>query len=204
MASLTRTALRLAGMPVAGTRVLLRTGAALERDVREASFQVAERAVLAVADEVMSRPVGGELVDLALSHLESSRLAQRVAARLLEDGIIEEIAERALAGPEAGRVLAVALRSRLLDEAVPGLLETDGLWRLVDEVARSPSVLKAVEHQGLGFVDEVGAGARNRSRRADAWVERLAGRMTRREGEESQTDVSAQTSPATRPPDNGP
>jgi hypothetical protein len=131
-------------------------------------------------------------------------VAQRVAGRLVVSGIVGEIAERARADPEIERILAAALRSRLFDETVARLLDTDGLWRLVDEVASSPSVLKAVEHQGIGFVDEVGERARSRSRRADAWVERLAWRVTRHEGEDPQPDESAPTLPATPPPDNGP
>jgi hypothetical protein len=203
VASLTRTAFRLAGMPVAGTRALLRAGVELERDVRAASVHALERAVLAVADELMSRPVAGELVEHTLVRLESTELAQRVAARMLEDGIAEEIAERALASPEAERILVAALRSGLFDDAVAELLKTDGLWLLVDEVARSPSVLEAVAHQGTGFAEQVGERARSRSRRADAWVERVAGRTRRHDAEHGPPDASAPTVPATRPPGEG-
>lgn len=203
MASLTRTALRLAGMPVEGTRALLRAGAGLERDVRAASLDAVEHAVLAAVDELMSRPLAGELIERTLTHLESSGLAQRVVDRLLESGIIEEIAERVLTGPEAEHILAAALRSGLFDDAVTGLLKTDGLWRLVDEVARSPSVVEAIAHQGTGFAEQVGERARSRSRRADAWVERVARGKRRQDAEHAQPDTNAPTLPATLPPGEG-
>jgi hypothetical protein len=41
-------------------------------------------------------------------------------------------------------------------------------------------VTEAIAHQGTGFVEEVAGKARDRSRDADAWVQRAARRFSRR------------------------
>jgi hypothetical protein len=64
---------------------------------------------------------------------------------------------------------------------VARLLESEDLWLLVDEVARSPSVTEAISHQGVGFAEQMAGVVRARSRTADARVERLARRVLRRE-----------------------
>jgi hypothetical protein len=62
--------------------------------------------------------------------------------------------------------------SGLFDRFADRLLASDGLWRLIDEIAESPSVTAAISGQGLGFADQLGGEVRTRSRRADEWVER--------------------------------
>ena len=76
--------------------------------------------------------------------------------------------------------LAQLLQSRLLEETVTQLLASEELWLLVDEIARSPSVTEAISHQGVSFLDQVSDSVRDRSRDADAWVERAARRLGRR------------------------
>ena len=51
---------------------------------------------------------------------------------------------------------------------------------MVDEVARSPAVLEAMAHQGYGFADQVTGEVRDRTRTADAVVERTTRRLLRR------------------------
>jgi hypothetical protein len=51
---------------------------------------------------------------------------------------------------------------------------------VVDEVARSPAVTEAIAHQGAGFADQVAGELGERSRRADARLERVARRLLRR------------------------
>jgi hypothetical protein len=85
-----------------------------------------------------------------------------------------------LESPQAERLVARVIESRLLDEAVTRLLESEELWLLVDEVARSPSVTEAISHQGVGFAEQMAGVMRDRSRTADARVERLARRLLRR------------------------
>ena len=117
----------------------------------------------------------------------------RLADRVLADGIVERAAERFLAGPEFERLvvltvdspaieraIASVFESRLLDQVVAKLLASPELWRLVDEVARSPSVTEAIQHQGYGFADQVAGEVRDRSRSADAVVERTTRRLLHR------------------------
>jgi hypothetical protein len=72
------------------------------------------------------------------------------------------------------------MQSRLLDETVVRLLESDDLWLLVQEIARSPAVTAAITQQSVGFADQVAGGVRARSRNADAWLEQRARRLLRR------------------------
>jgi hypothetical protein len=144
------------------------------------------------------RPVAGRVTDLSLAGLDvvlASRLAREGVDRIVGSALVEQTATRVLEGPELERVVEQALESpamervvgrviesRLLDEAVERLLESEELWVLVEEIARSPAVTDAITQQGLGLADEVAADLRDRSRNADAWLERAARRVTRRRG----------------------
>ena len=71
--------------------------------------------------------------------------------------------------------------SGLFDRVVDRLLVSDGLWRLIDEIASSPAVRAAVSQQGLGFADQLGDVVRERSRKGDRRLERVADRLMRRD-----------------------
>ena len=60
------------------------------------------------------------------------------------------------------------------------MLESEELWLLVEEIARSPAVTDAIARQSVGFADVVAGGVRARSRSADTWLEQRARRMLRR------------------------
>ena len=78
------------------------------------------------------------------------------------------------------RTVGQVIESRLLDQVVARLLESEELWLLVDEVAQSPAVTEAITQQSLGFADEVADEVNQRTRRADAVTERVARRLLRR------------------------
>ncbi len=109
-------------------------------------------------------------------------MTQRIAEHMLEDGIAEQVADRVLSGPELERILTAAFQSTLPEELIAQVLESEAVWILVDEIARSPSVTEAIAHQGTGFLDQVAEKARDRSRDADVRVQRLAQRLRRRRG----------------------
>jgi hypothetical protein len=97
----------------------------------------------------------------------------------------------------ASQLIDTFFDSGLFDRFVARLLSSDGLWRLVDEVAASPSVRAAVSQQGLGFADQVGDAVRVRSRKGDRRIERAADRLRRRHAAESPqvpTDLDGPTS----------
>jgi hypothetical protein len=121
-------------------------------------------------------------------------LEQRVVDRLLESGELERLlgSDRLqaivaqLVGSEgAAQLVDTFFDSGLFDQFVDRLLSSDGLWRLVDEIAASPSVRAAVSQQGLGFADQVGEAVRVRSRKGDRRLERAADRLMRRHPTES-------------------
>jgi hypothetical protein len=116
-------------------------------------------------------------------------LEQRALDRLLESGEFERLLDSTrvqaivaqVVGSEgATELIDTFFDSGLFDHFVDRLLTSDGLWRLVDEVAASPSVTAAVSQQGLGFADQVGEAVRARSRKGDRRLERAADRLVRR------------------------
>jgi hypothetical protein len=78
------------------------------------------------------------------------------------------------------RTVGQVIESRLLDQVVNRLLESEEMWLLVDEIAQSPAVTDAITQQSLGFADEVADEVNVRTRRADVIAERIARRVLRR------------------------
>ena len=130
----------------------------------------------------LGRMLEQAVIDRVLERAEAAGIAQRVADRILEDGIAEQIAERVLSGPELERMLTAAFQSSLPEEVISQLLASEAVWILVDEIARSPSVTEAIAHQSTGFLDQVAGKARDRSRQADARLQRIARRIGRDRG----------------------
>lgn len=150
MRTLIRGGLQVASLPWRGAAAALDVGIGLERQARAALLARGGELALDALDALLT----GEAIDLILERIEAAGVAQRVAQRVLEDGIAEQV--------------------------VGLLLESEELWVLVDEIARSPSVTEAITHQSAGFVDQVTDTVREHSREADAWVERAARRLRRR------------------------
>lgn len=126
-------------------------------------------------------------------------LERRAVDRLLESGELE----RFLASAQFQAIVAQVVRSDgatqlidtffdsgLFDRFVDRLLASDGLWRLVDVIAASPAVRAAISQQGLGFADQLGDVMRERSRKGDRRLERVADHLMRRD-----RTASRQTSP---------
>ena len=121
-------------------------------------------------------------------------LEQRAVDRLLESGELEGVLDSArlqaivaqvVSSEGATQLIDTFFDSGLFDRFVDRLLASDGLWRLVDQVAASPAVMAAVSQQGLGFADQLGDAVRARSRRGDRRLERAADRLIRRQPTES-------------------
>ena len=58
---------------------------------------------------------------------------------------------------------------------------------------------EAIAHQGTGFLEQVAAKTRDRSRKADSRVQRLAGRVGRRRARSGASDSGDVTSPGQLP-----
>jgi hypothetical protein len=147
---------------------------------RQAIESATERAALTVLDAVVVRLLDDDVIDRLLARAEAAGVAQRVVDRILTDGVLEQVADRILSGPELERMLAAAFESALPEELIAQLLASEAVWVLVDEVARSPSVTDAIAHQGTGFLEQVAARTRDRSRDADSALQRLADKIGRR------------------------
>ena len=124
-------------------------------------------------DEAIRRVLASPVVDRAVGHALSVRSLTRWRATLR--------ATRCSNAPSMSSGVATrVIDSRLLDTIVERLLESEELWRLVDEIARSPAVMDAIGQQGAGFADQVAGQVRAQSQRADARVEQVARRLLRR------------------------
>jgi hypothetical protein len=129
--------------------------------------------------------IESDAVEHVLVAAEAADAPQRILDQLLSAGVADAIAERVVAGPELERIVVAAIdtpaarglvahvmTSGVVDEVVTRLLESEELWILVDEIARSPSVTEAIGHQSAGLAEEVADVVRDRSRGADARLER--------------------------------
>ena len=134
---------------------------------------VATRATLAGLDAVLASRVATEAVDRIIA---SALVGHAVDQLLAGDGL-----ERVLASADTAGVPQRVIDSHLIDEAVDRLLQSEDLWLLVDEIARSPAVTEAIGTQSIGFADQVAGVVRNRSRTADARLENIARRVLRRQ-----------------------
>ena len=133
------------------------------------------------------RPLTGAVGAVAEAGIS---LEQHAVDRLLESGEIERVLDstrlqaivgQAISSEGATRLIDTFFDSGLFDRVVDRLLASDGLWRLIDEVASSPAVMAAVSQQGLGFADQLGDVVRERSRKGDRRLERVADRLMRRD-----------------------
>ena len=86
---------------------------------------------------------------------------------------LQAIVAQVVRSDGATQLIDTFFDSGLFDTLVDRLLASDGLWRLIDEVASSPAVRAAVSQQGLGFADQLGDVVRERSRRGDRRLERV-------------------------------
>jgi hypothetical protein len=139
-----------------------------------------DAALLAGVDALLASRTASEVVDRVTARVLRGPELERVVDAVLASPAVERVVDAVLASPAVERVVAHAISSDLFDETVERLLASEQLWRLVEEVARSPAVTDAIAQQGLGFADQVAGEVRSRSRTADAWLERAAGRALRR------------------------
>src|SRR4051812_46131584 len=130
------------------------------------------------AEHAVDSLLDGPLVDAAAEAAGRHAVVERIAGQILDSPDFERVVVNALESQGVERVMVGVLESRVLDELVQRLLASDDLWRLVDGIVRSPVVTTAVASASHGLADEVAGEVRDRSRGADAWLERVARRMT--------------------------
>jgi hypothetical protein len=184
----------------------------VERDTRRRATDEAGRLSLRIIDafldseyaetavqRVLASPGGERLLAEALESPGAARLvaatlespgAERLLTGALESPGAARLVAAALESPGVERILMQIVESRVVDEAIGRVAEdavdrlrrSQAMWTLVDEIVQSPVVTDAIAQQGVGFADQVGEEIRDRSRHADATLERAAWRLLRRRG----------------------
>src|SRR4051812_15770528 len=131
----------------------------------------------AVAERAVNSLLDGPLLDAAARATGRHAVVERVSARVIDSPDFERVVMAAFESDGAERIFTQVLASPMLDTLIRRLLESEELWRLVDGIARSPVVRDAITQSSRGFADEVAGEVRERSRGADAWLERVARRV---------------------------
>lgn len=119
-------------------------------------------------ERVINATVSSPHVQSALVQATQSEAVDRLVDSLFESGVVDKVMDR-------------LIDSGALDRFLLRMLSSEGLWQLIDEISASPAVTAAISQQGLSFADQVGEEMRDRSRRADDWVERAARRLVHRQ-----------------------
>ena len=112
----------------------------------------------------------------------TARLGVQALERALESRTAVAAAETIVGSTAARRGAQVALT--LIEDAAAAIadrvLASRAFWHVVLEVAESPAVADAIARQGAGFADQMAGEVGERTRRADAGLERAARRMLHR------------------------
>ena len=133
-----------------------------------------------------------ELERVVVVAINSAHIQAALKQALESDGatqLIDSVFDSGL----IDRFLAGLVDSGALDRFFDRLLTSEGLWNLIDEIAGSPAVTAAISQQGLGFADQVGDQVRDRSRKADDWMERAARRLIGRQARALPAEPDAST-----------
>jgi hypothetical protein len=97
--------------------------------------------------------------------------AERAVDQLLRSREVRRLLIETLDRPELERLLADALDSRAVEQAMAGV---------IDRVADSPEVRRAIAQQSVGMADEMAEQVRTRAAAGDDIAERLVRRLLRR------------------------
>jgi hypothetical protein len=153
-------------------------------------------AALVAAPEVertVDRALAGSLTEALGRSLAEHRVAERLAGELVATGAMEEaltsaleheeaqrLLERALASPGLERLLAAVLESRLVPELTDRLLRSSEMQAVLEYIATSPEIRRALTEQSSSLADEMVGGLRSRTESLDdaaestirAWLRR--------------------------------
>jgi hypothetical protein len=116
---------------------------------------------------------------LVIGTLERPEL-ERLIAAALDSPATDRIVQRVLQSPGVERAIVTVLESELLLESTERALRSEEIRLVLEWVAESPEIRKAVFQQSAGLADVVGHEVRGRSAHADDAAERLARGFLRR------------------------
>jgi hypothetical protein len=159
-------------------------GRLLVRSLREAlEWRYTEQALDLIlrspaAEHAVDSALAGPLVDAVTRAAGENAVVERIAAQVLDSRDFERVVMDALESEAVERLVGRVIESQRLDDVVQQLLQSDELWRFVEGIVRNPVVTDAVTATSRGLAGEVGEQVRDRSRGADAWLERVARRVS--------------------------
>ena len=163
----------IAGLGARAATTALRPVAGVVEAAAEAGLSLERRAVNRVLES-------DELERVVIVAINSVHIQAALRQALVSDGatqLVDSVFDSGL----IDRFLGGLVDSGALDRFFDRMLASEGLWHLIDEIAGSPAVTAAISQQGLGFADQVGDQVRDRSRKADDWMERAARRLIGRQ-----------------------
>jgi hypothetical protein len=189
-----------AGVPVVGPR-LRRAAEALSADGHAAwtdgrarlEAVVAEMLAAPEVERTMDRALAGPLTEALGRSLAEHRVAERLAGELVASGAVEEaltaaleneaaqrLLESALASPGLERLLVAMLESKLVPELTDRLLRSPEMQAVLEYVATSPEIRRALTQQSSSLAEEMAGGLRSRSEALDTAAERTVRSWLRR------------------------
>lgn len=117
-------------------------------------------------------------IEDAIVRAVESEATERAVSRILNGPAIEQAVEQALRSPAVEQAMLDIIDSDLTDRIWGRILDSDETQLLIEKIASSPEIRSAVAAQGIGLVDQIGAGVASVSRPVDSIVERVAWRAT--------------------------
>jgi hypothetical protein len=157
-----------ARVPVAGAP-LRRASEGLQAEGRQARFTARRRLETVGAEEAgktADRVLAGPLVEALARSIVAHRVVERAAEEALQEG--------------AGRDVSRVLESPRLLELTDDFLRSEEMQRVVEHVASSPELRRALARQSSGLAGELAVGVRTRTESLDDAAERKVCRLTRR------------------------
>lgn len=167
--------------------------------------RVAERLLAdGIAEQVAMRLLAGPELERIVQMVAASEPLHDAISDALESPGAEHLLAAALESPVFARMLGQVVDSRAVDETVARVVDetaqrlpqSQALWDLVDIIAGSPAVTEAIAQQSVGFADHVAGAVRERSKVADAKLERAAWSLLRRRNRDRPVDGTPSTTGA--------
>jgi hypothetical protein len=178
-------------MPVVGARLYARAydvgiDGQVELARGRAALENAVARVLAApeVERTMDRALAGPLTEALARSLAEHRVAERLAGELVAKGALEEaltsaleheeaqrLLERAIASPGLERLIITVLESRLVPELTDRILASREMQAVLEYVAKSPELRRALTEQSSSLAEEMVDGLRSRTETLDAAAE---------------------------------
>lgn len=127
-------------------------------------------------------------IEEAIVRAVESEATERAVARILNGPALEQAVAQALRSPAVEQAITDVLDSEMTERIWGRILDSDETQQLIERIAGSPEIRRAIAAQGVGLVDQLGAGVAAVSRRVDSLVERVARRITFRRPRSQPTD----------------